>query len=150
MGAIAIHLSAKWDAKQQKMNVSLLVAGQTHIERMTREQWDEYMRNLDNGPLRFGAYTLQFEGDQKLTEEAVTGLKQHLRDVDRTLRLTGQTERLLPSDTCLCGCHKEGESVTHVHPCCELCGDKYINADDTVDMHKFLIAVEEYRRHKGD
>jgi len=30
---------------------------------------------------------------------------------------------------CTCGCHKEGFNLMHCMPCCDRCGEKYLDAN---------------------
>ena len=38
--------------------------------------------------------------------------------------------------TCMCHCHNEGNHVMHIMACCDLCGEKYINEDGSINEEK--------------
>lgn len=79
-----IQCLARWDVTAERMIVSLDYKGQSYIERMTPDEWRAYMDDLDNGPLRMGGLTLTFSGDREPDADAESGLRNYLREVDKS------------------------------------------------------------------
>lgn len=40
----------------------------------------------------------------------------------------------LDEELCDCDCHEKGTMIMHCFPCCDLCYEKYINEDGTLDI----------------
>lgn len=38
---------------------------------------------------------------------------------------------------CMCGCHQDCNNLIHIVPCCDFCGQKYINSDGTLDRARY-------------
>ena len=48
-------------------------------------------------------------------------------------------------DLCKCDCHKEGIIIMHCFPCCDNCGEKYLNNDGSIIEEKlFNILRQEH------
>jgi len=39
---------------------------------------------------------------------------------------------------CICKCHKEGEDIKHIMPCCSLTNKKYIDKNDILDLNQLI------------
>ena len=42
---------------------------------------------------------------------------------------------------CECGCHMDGFNLMHFMSCCDLCYNKYIDAEGNIDMERVNKAV---------
>jgi hypothetical protein len=45
-------------------------------------------------------------------------------------------------DVCNCGCHKYGICMDHIEACCDVCGDKYIETDGSVNQVSLTNLIE--------
>lgn len=41
-------------------------------------------------------------------------------------------------DLCKCACHIEGKIIMHCFPCCDHCGEKYLNNDGSIIEEKLF------------
>jgi hypothetical protein len=49
-------------------------------------------------------------------------------------------------DACKCPCHVKGGVVMHFMPCCDLCEEKYLNKDFTIDEAAYKAIVLKYSK----
>jgi len=48
---------------------------------------------------------------------------------------------------CTCLCHVDGQSVTHMFDCCELCYSKYIDKDGNIDINRWAKSFISIHKH---
>jgi hypothetical protein len=63
-------------------------------------------------------------------------------------RLAGELRR----SACKCQCHQDGTDVVQGHPCCQLYGEKYLNANGSIDIDRLeaLWRSQEFEQKKSN
>ena len=90
----AFHTKAEWVAAEERMVVTLTIAGQTFIEKFTTSRWRRFMARIDDDPLRLAGVTMTLRGDPKQSAQVAEGLRQYLRQVDAAFGATGSTTQI--------------------------------------------------------
>jgi hypothetical protein len=87
---ILIKFHTEWNPKVQRMMVCVQLGDETYIERMTKKRWEEFINNLNNGPLVVGGVTLNITGSN--AEQVAESIKLYQLSVAVAFEMTGSTE----------------------------------------------------------